>query len=254
MIPTASPFPGMSSSGSSLLSGMNSTESESLFLQLAQQTQEIKRLRGELHSARTSIALNCSGDEYAAKQSEFGLHAPAEDTAINPPSSLESLIARVDGEIHAPMAHAGLPFAGIGSVICSRETLMNYKITDHLAESSSGIFFTCVDYFGQKLIAKLAHPFRAHPDSVRDPVVEWSRDTQILLSLNHPNVLRLYDAFRYQGKYCMVSEESVGTLSLLLQQKAFDAWDILLATSQILAGLDYFHNRHLLHRDLTRSE
>jgi serine/threonine protein kinase len=227
--------------------------SEVLYQQLAEQTEEIKRLREQLHDTQTSLqSLSALPEELLLARSSKTDPSEEQEHPLGgpgfPASTVESLL------VHKPVVTAApppssqrKPFAGINSVITSR--IMNYRITRHYGESATGNIFGCVDYFGQSRIAKLFHPFLQLPEGA-PPEEQWMQECQILLTLNHPNILRFFDGFTDQGKYWSISEESAGTLATLLAWKIFDVSDLIVATSQLLSALDYCHSVHILHRDL----
>ena len=70
--------------------------------------------------------------------------------------------------------------------------------------------------------------------------------------LDHPNLIRLYGAVREENKLNIFVEWMPGgsVAQLLDKHGAFNEMVVLRYTYQILQGLEYLHNRGILHRDL----
>lgn len=89
-----------------------------------------------------------------------------------------------------------------------------------------------------------------HPQ--RFPTRNFLRELRFLLALNHPQIVRCYTLDYWQGKRCLVMDYGeAGTLRSLLEQE--DHLPLVLAlelTAEILAGLQYIHERGIIHCDI----
>lgn len=80
---------------------------------------------------------------------------------------------------------------------------------------------------------------------------DWAKETQFLFTLNHPNIVQLYDAFRYNNLYHMVMERCSGSLRDYVERHGnLSGPDVVSVGGMILAGLHHIHQRNIIHRDL----
>ncbi len=77
------------------------------------------------------------------------------------------------------------------------------------------------------------------------------REVRLLASLNHPNIAGLHHAFRYQDQLVMVMELVLGEdLRAQSRRTRIPLSQLMHYGIQILAGLDYAHQRGVVHRDI----
>ncbi|MDX2136879.1 MAG: FHA domain-containing serine/threonine-protein kinase [Chloroflexota bacterium] len=79
-----------------------------------------------------------------------------------------------------------------------------------------------------------------------------ARETAILTSLSHPNIVRIHDTFKYDD-YQLIMMEFVkgGTLVSNLERVGrLDMPTALAAVTQVAEALTYIHNKQILHLDL----
>jgi serine/threonine protein kinase len=76
----------------------------------------------------------------------------------------------------------------------------------------------------------------------------WDR----LASLDHPNVLKVYETLQYQGLYYEIQEYCAGrSLSRRLKQERFSPdWVMATLVPQVNEGLKYLHEQGIVHRDI----
>jgi len=78
-----------------------------------------------------------------------------------------------------------------------------------------------------------------------------SRYPCLLLSLNHPNVVRYVDSFEWNEELWMVMEFlEGGSLKQAYETRKLSENDISFIARQLLKGLYYLHGRNIIHRDL----
>ncbi|KAG1653779.1 hypothetical protein FOA52_007586, partial [Chlamydomonas sp. UWO 241] len=84
--------------------------------------------------------------------------------------------------------------------------------------------------------------------------VASKQEAQLLMALNHPNIVRCYDTFTEANKMCIVMELcSEGDLYGILNKKKgqqLPEETILDWFVQMCLGLKHVHDRKILHRDI----
>ena len=75
-------------------------------------------------------------------------------------------------------------------------------------------------------------------------------EVEILRSMNHPNVVTLYEVFESQTKLYLVMELSEATVADLMRGGVLVAADSPFILRELLAGLNYLHGRNVVHRDV----
>jgi serine/threonine protein kinase len=87
-----------------------------------------------------------------------------------------------------------------------------------------------------------------------EPQRRFRREMELLASLSHPNVVRIYDSGQSEGRSFFVMElHSGSSLEKLLSQGLPDADRTRSLFTQLLEALDYIHTRGVLHRDIKPS-
>ncbi|KAL6081563.1 hypothetical protein STEG23_000584, partial [Scotinomys teguina] len=86
--------------------------------------------------------------------------------------------------------------------------------------------------------------------------VQASVEAQLLSKLNHPAIVKFYASFVEQDNFCIITEYCEGRdLDYKIQEykeagKIFPENQIVEWFIQLLLGVDYMHERRILHRDL----
>jgi len=125
-----------------------------------------------------------------------------------------------------------------------------YIITDWIGQGGMGQVFKAVhEMMGRESAVKVLPLNKSTPQAV----VNFTREIRTQAQLDHPNLVRAYDAGHDGNVYYLVTEYVPGTdlrrlirtqgLPLPIQQAA----NIIM---QAAAGLEYAHQRGLLHRDV----
>jgi serine/threonine-protein kinase len=87
-----------------------------------------------------------------------------------------------------------------------------------------------------------------------DRLGRFTREAQILASLNHPNIAAIYGFEQSGGMPALVLELADGpTLADLIARGPLDLDDVVAIALQIAAGLEAAHERGIVHRDLKPS-
>ena len=133
------------------------------------------------------------------------------------------------------------------------QTISRYQIGDVLAKGQTGVVFHARDTEADLPIAfKVLMPHLAN-DTNRDRFV---RAMKTVLPLHHDNLITVYAAGK-TGSYCWIAMEYIEGESLTqLVQRAgvvsmLDWRQALRVTVHLARALEYAHERHILHRNVT---
>ncbi len=124
-------------------------------------------------------------------------------------------------------------------------SIAHYRIIAKLGEGGMGIVYRATD---TKLNRDVA--IKVLPDSVAedsDRLARFSREAQVLASLNHPNIAAIYGV---EDRALIMELVEGPTLEQRLAQGAIRIADALPIACQIAEALEYAHDRGVIHRDL----
>src|SRR5438067_2283986 len=124
-------------------------------------------------------------------------------------------------------------------------SIAHYKITGKLGEGGMGAVYRATDTkLGRDVAVKvLPESFANDPDRLG----RFTREAQLLASLNHPNIAAIYGV----EERALVLELVDGpTLQDRLAHGALPLDEALPIARQIAEALEYAHERGIIHRDL----
>ena len=134
-----------------------------------------------------------------------------------------------------------------GEELWSERTKMAYTIKHKLGEGAYGIAFLCRDFYGQPYVAKASKTFFSK-EKVEE---EWKRESKLMLAVQHPNIVQLYDAFTWSGLYWVILEECQGSFANYVEkQGSLSAQITIDVAGQLLSALEHVHSRGIIHRDV----
>jgi len=129
-----------------------------------------------------------------------------------------------------------------------------YKIESILGEGAMGIVYKAQDPIIKRTVAiKLIKMGQGVSESEKKEFYErFYREAQISGTLNHPNIVGIYDIGEEQGMPYIAMEFIEGkTLSeVLAEQGRFDIESAVKVLSQVASALDYAHKKGIVHRDI----
>lgn len=125
-----------------------------------------------------------------------------------------------------------------------------YRIDKTIASGGAGTVYSAFDSVLERQVA-LKELYDTN-DEMLDPVARFQMEAKALASLNHPNIIPIYDMFNESGHFWLVMELlSGGDLSDKIKNGAPLALaDSLKITRDIASGLAYAHQQGLVHRDI----
>ena len=138
----------------------------------------------------------------------------------------------------------GLRFPEVGTAL--RSARGEYVVRDVLGSGEFGAVYDCVGPFDQSYAVKLFRPSNRPYAEVH---AEWSREVQRLLSLRHPNVVYIHDAFEQDSLFYLALERCDHPLAAMLGLPMQDGLVLELAR-QLLAAVQFLHDNDVVHDDL----
>ena len=125
------------------------------------------------------------------------------------------------------------------------ETIAHYRISSKLGEGAMGEVYRATDSkLGREVAIKLI-PEDFAKDSSR--MARFTREAQVLASLNHPNIAAIYGV---EDRALIMELVEGQTLSERIKQGAIPLEEALDIARQIADGLEAAHDKGIVHRDL----
>ena len=132
------------------------------------------------------------------------------------------------------------------------DTVGEYKIVGPLGRGGMGQVFR-VEHALTKRIEAMKVLVK-HPLEGAEPVSRFMREVKIHASLNHPNIVTVHNAFQVGEDLALVMELVDGrSLKELIREGGLTMESAARAVSGALAGLEYAHQRNIIHRDISPS-
>jgi serine/threonine protein kinase len=133
-----------------------------------------------------------------------------------------------------------------GEVICHGQN--RYLIGEALGRGSYGATYACTDQWSNSLVVKVLIPNRQTYEQVR---LNWHREIHSLLTLRHPNITYVHDAFELAHTFHIVMERCGGSVSSLFTLPDFDGYDWVLPIARcMLQAIGYMHEHGYVHKDI----
>ena len=143
-----------------------------------------------------------------------------------------------------PLPSQPVQFPAPGSVL--RGTRGDYAIFAVIGSGEFGAVYEAVGPFDQIYAIKMMRPANRPYVEVQG---EWAREGQRLLSLRHPNVVYIFDAFEAGSLFYLALERCDHALTAMLGIPMQEGLVIELAR-QLLAAVQFLHDNDVVHDDL----
>ncbi len=128
-------------------------------------------------------------------------------------------------------------------------TIAHYNITSKLGEGGMGQVYRATDTKLNRDVALKVLPEAFAAD--RERMARFSREAQVLASLNHSNIASIYGLEDSDNKHALVLELVEGeTLAERIQKGAIPLEESLKIALQIAEALEAAHEKGIIHRDL----
>src|SRR6266581_3510163 len=125
------------------------------------------------------------------------------------------------------------------------QSIAHYRITSKLGEGGMGEVWRATDTkLGREVAIKII-PEAFAQDA--DRMARFTREAQVLASLNHPNIATIHGV----EEHALVMELVPGpTLAERIEQGPMPPDEVLPIARQIAEAVGYAHERGIIHRDL----
>ncbi|MCA9698292.1 MAG: protein kinase [Myxococcales bacterium] len=120
----------------------------------------------------------------------------------------------------------------------------NYYIGAPIGQGYYGIVYACTDDWGNELVAKVLKPMGSYQE-VAD---RWHREAAVLMTMRHPNITYIHDAFAYRNLFYLIIEKCLYPLSAELHL-ASELWLPQMARD-VLQAVAYIHRAGWVHKDI----
>jgi serine/threonine-protein kinase len=129
--------------------------------------------------------------------------------------------------------------------------LGRYRVVSLLGEGSMGRVYLGEQRVGEatrRVAIKVLAAARGNDEYI---IARFRREAATIASLEHPNLIRLYDYGEENGRFISVMEYvSGGSLASLLSRERVDPVKVEAIAWQIAYALEEAHRRGVVHRDL----
>jgi serine/threonine-protein kinase len=126
----------------------------------------------------------------------------------------------------------------------------DYRIEEYIGRGGMGVVYRAEHmHLGRKVALKLLAPELAENPSFRERFV---RESRLAASIDHPNVIPIYEAGEVEGNYFIAMRyvDGVDLKQVIRSSGALSVERALFYTQQIAGALDAAHSKDLVHRDV----
>src|SRR5580704_327568 len=128
--------------------------------------------------------------------------------------------------------------------------LGNYQILEEIGRGGMGVIYRARQRHSRRIVALkriLAHDAESH-----DTLVRFRREAEAAASLDHPNILPIYEVSEGEDGLPFFSMKFATGGSLLESQDALrnDTRRAIALMAKVARAVEYAHSRGILHRDL----
>ncbi|KAG6521381.1 mitogen-activated protein kinase kinase kinase 1-like [Zingiber officinale] len=154
---------------------------------------------------------------------------------------------------HDPSAESPGPSAS-GAIAISanamlKRSMVSWTRGEHLGSGSFGTVFEAISDDGFFLAVKEVSLLDQGRDA-QQCVSQLEQEIALLSRFTHTNLIQFYGTDKDSSKLYIFLELAKGSLASLYQKYQLQHSQVSAYTRQILEGLNYLHNQHVVHRDI----
>ncbi|MFI5090709.1 MAG: protein kinase [Terriglobales bacterium] len=134
----------------------------------------------------------------------------------------------------------------------SLQKIGRYNITGELGKGAMGVVYKATDPNIGRTVAIKTTRLDTHGIDAESLLQRFKNEARSAGTLNHPNIVTIYDAGEQEGVFYIAMEYIEGeTLhGLLSQHRSLPVEKVIEIIRQVCAGLDYAHAHGVIHRDI----
>ena len=125
----------------------------------------------------------------------------------------------------------------------------NYEVLEEIARGAMGTVYKVKQLKTEQIYA-LKVITTGTQDVFPELATRFQRETQILMKLNHPGIVQVFDAGKEKNDYYYVMEFIDGKPLNQLISEGLDGLKGVSLLQKTLEALDYIHQQDILHRDI----
>lgn len=157
--------------------------------------------------------------------------------------------------VHQSQTQSNPNFTGARSMggMPNLEVPQRYEAVSELGRGGMGVVYLAKDKVLDREVALKILPAKNNTD--QRTVDTFLREAKAAASLNHPNIVTVFDTGMQDGDYFIAMEHIDGyTIKKILKQKGkFTIPVVKEIVKQLIKALSYAHQNNIVHRDLTTS-
>jgi len=129
-----------------------------------------------------------------------------------------------------------------------KNSIENYQVVSVIGEGGMGKIYKAIDKRTKKVIV-MKQLMIAEKEIL---IKRFKREADIMLSLNHKNIVTVYDYLKKGSSYHIIMEfvDGISLEDLIRKKVKIEPVRALLIFNEICKGLKYAHDRQIIHRDI----
>jgi serine/threonine protein kinase len=127
-----------------------------------------------------------------------------------------------------------------------------YEIIEELGKGAMGLVYKAMDPNIGRTVALKTMRLDVHGLEHNELLGRFRNEARAAGTLNHPNIVTIYDAGEHEGIFYIAMEfiEGRSLQEILVDNRVVPVDQVLSIARQVCAGLDYAHQHGVIHRDV----